>query len=78
MLTSQQLKMALSFTGISCAELGAKVGVTGQTVGAYVRGKGINSRTVGQIETYLKQIGVVIIEPGEPSLTGGLGIRFKS
>lgn len=78
MLTPLHIKLAMTTLGMTNADLGNEIDVSGQTVGALVGQRhGTNSRTMAKIETFFREKGIIFLEAGELSAGGGIGIRLK-
>ena len=78
MIGPAHLRMAKAIFGMTDAEVGAAVNVNGQTISAFIlKKRAMSSTTLAAIEAYFKGRGVVFLEDGVPSLTGGVGIRMR-
>lgn len=77
MITTLQIRMAMTAFDMTNADLGEIVGVAGQTIGNFVSGrrKGTSSDTINKIERYFMSRGVSFISAEGSSFRGGEGIR---
>ena len=77
MIKPLHIQIALAALGMSRADLGKAIGVTGQTVNRFIlNGRGVNVGTVADMEKYFRERGIIFLDEGD--LPGkGIGIWIK-
>lgn len=79
MLTPLHVRAAMALLDINRTKMAEIVNVEKQTISAFLHGsRNIGSRTLYNIEAYFKEKGVVFLEEGDASTSGGIGIRLKT
>lgn len=78
MLTPTQVRIAMAMLDISREDVANAAEVHRATISAFLHdNRPISSRTLGRMEQFFKAKGIVFLEAGDPSPTGGEGVRFR-
>jgi len=77
-MTPVQSKMARAALGWSLADLANKAGVGRATVARFELGETVHPETVQKLIGAFVAYGVLLLEPGGKSHSGGAGVRLQS
>lgn len=73
-----QIKMARYALGLGVRDLAKIAGLSANTVSAVENGKDTKISTISAIRVALESQGIEFIAAGQPSLSGGPGVRLRS
>lgn len=78
MLTGLHIRLALAAFEMTYEDLGKELDIDPVTLRSFAYDRrGINSQTVEKMGKYFKGRGVVFLDDGQVTMTGGRGIRFR-
>jgi transcriptional regulator with XRE-family HTH domain len=78
MLTISQCRAARALKGWSAGDLAQASGVGIMTVHRFEGGQQVRSTSVEKLAATLHAAGIIFIAEGEPSTSGGAGVRLAS
>ena len=77
MIAPVHIKLAMAAFNMSHGDLAKEMNVSKPTIFRYMHGDtGVSIGLVTQMERFFKERGVVFLDDGDQSATGGLGIRL--
>lgn len=78
-INPSQCRAARGLLDWSQAELAKAAHVSRQTVASYETGAGnLQTNNILALQSALESVGIEFIQPAEPSLLGGAGVRFRT
>jgi transcriptional regulator with XRE-family HTH domain len=76
MIAPDQCRAARALLGWSAQQVADASGIGIATIKRFESGQSVHMTTVERVQASLEAAGMVFIEPGRPSATGGAGVRL--